>query len=127
MDPLLLADIFSFVISDRTRMHSSGMHTARLLTVSQHALWPCGGVPARPECLRRMPVGGVCLLGCLPGGICPRGGVCPDRMSAQGHVPCDLSHLAFDVTCMLRPHQLRHITSAPAYILLPGHVTCKAC
>ena len=29
-----------------TRMHSSGMRTARLLTVSQHALWPwSGGVP----------------------------------------------------------------------------------
>ena len=44
-----------------------------------------------------------------------------------GSVPCDLSHHAFDVTCMLPPHQLRHINSAPAYILLPGHVTCKAC
>ena len=44
-----------------------------------------------------------------------------------GGVPCDLSHHAFDVTCMLPPHQLRHINSAPAYILLPGHVTCKAC
>ena len=27
-------------------MHSSGMRTARLLTVSMHALWP-GGVPAQ--------------------------------------------------------------------------------
>ena len=44
-----------------------------------------------------------------------------------GSVPCDPSHHAFDVTCMLPPHQLRHINSAPAYILLPGHVTCKAC
>ena len=44
-----------------------------------------------------------------------------------GGVPCDISHHAFDVTCMLPPHQLRHINSAPAYILLPGHVTCKAC
>ena len=48
-------------------------------------------------------------------------------VSAQGDVPCDLSHHAFDVTCMLPPHQLRHINSAPVYILLPGHVTCKAC
>ena len=44
---------------------------------------------------------------------------------SQGGVPCDLCHHAFDVTCMLPPHQLRHINSAPAYILLPGHVTCK--
>ena len=55
----------------------------------------------------------------LPGG----GGV----VSLPEGVPCDLSHHAFDVTCMLPPHQLRHINSAPAYILLPGHVTCKAC
>ena len=42
----------------RTRMHSSWMHTARLLTVSQHALWLWGkggtcpqGVPAQvPPC-----------------------------------------------------------------------------
>ena len=47
--------------------------------------------------------------------------------SPLGGVPCDISRHAFDVTCMLPPHQLRHINSAPAYILLPGHVTCKAC
>ena len=43
----------------------------------------------------------------LPGGVC---------------VPCDLSHHAFDVTCMLPPHQLRLITCAAAYIVF-GHVT----
>ena len=45
-----------------TRMHSSGMHTTHLLTISQHALhrW---GLP-----------GGVCLGGCLPrAGCLPRG------------------------------------------------------
>ena len=42
-------------------------------------------------------------------------------------VPCDLSHHAFDVTCMLLPHQLRPNNGAAAYILLVGHVTCKAC
>ena len=42
-------------------------------------------------------------------------------------MPCDLSHHAFDVTCMLPPHQLRPTNSAAAYILLVGHVTCKAC
>ena len=40
--------------------------------------------------------------------------------------PCDLSHHAFDVTCMLSCHQLRLITSAAAYIVF-GHVTCGAC
>ena len=45
-----------------TRMHSSGMRTARLLTVSSgKGCLPGGGVSAR---------GGV------PGGVCP-GGVCP--------------------------------------------------
>ena len=41
-----------------TRMHSSGMRTARLLTVSKHALGK--GVSAH---------GGVCLGGCLPKGV----------------------------------------------------------
>ena len=49
----------------------------------------------------------------LPGG-CVHG--------CQGGVPCDLSHHAFDVTCMLSPHQLRASSYAPAYILV-GHVT----
>ena len=72
----------------RTRMYSSGMHTARLLTASQHALprgvsaWGClyRGVSAW---------GCVCLWGvnlgeggsaqgvCLPRGCLRRGGVCP--------------------------------------------------
>ena len=47
-------------------------------------------------------------------------------VSVQGGVPCDLSHHAFDVTCMLSCHQLRLITSAAAYIVF-GHVTCGAC
>ena len=51
---------------------------------------------------------GACLpRGCLPGG--------------------DLSHHVFDVTSMLSPHQLRVYTNAAAYIVLVGHVTCKAC
>ena len=88
-----------------------------------------GGVPARGG-------GGVCWGGCLLGGSA-RGGACRGGSakggcacwggSARGGIPCDLSHHAFDVTCLLPPHQLRHINSAPAYILLPGHVTCKAC
>ena len=42
-------------------MHSSRMHTARLLTVSQHALLggvPAGGVPARGVYLVYLPRGG---------------------------------------------------------------------
>ena len=76
-------------------MHSSRMHTARLLTVSQLAL--LGGVPARRcTCLGGVPTRGVYLLGgtCLggvpawrvylPGGCtCPGGGVVP----AWGVVP----------------------------------------
>ena len=51
-------------------------------------------------------------------------------MHGRGHVwqggvwPCDLSHHAFDVTCMLPPHQLRPTNSAAPYIVLVGHVTC---
>ena len=60
--------------------------------------------------------GEVSAWGSLPGGV-----------SAQWGVPCDLSHHAFGVTCMLPPHQLRPSDSAAAYILLVGHVTCKAC
>ena len=56
----------------------------------------------------------------LPGGAWSPGGAC---MLAGGvGVPCDLSHHAFDVTCMLSPHQLRASSYAPAYILV-GHVT----
>ena len=63
-----------------------------------------------------------------PGGLHLGGlqlGVSPSGGSPLGGVPCDLSHHAFDVTCMLPSHQLRHTNCAPAYIL-PGHVTCNA-
>ena len=56
-------------------------------------------------------------------GACMAGGV----SAREGCVPCELSHHAFDVTCMLSPHQLRASNNAAAYILLVGHVTCKAC
>ena len=58
--------------------------------------------------------GGGCL---LPGGCAPGRGGCLLCL-LRGGVPCDLSHHAFDVTCMLPPHQLRLNTSAAAYILL---------
>ena len=50
-----------------TRMHSSGMCTSHLLTISQHAL--CRGV---------------CPGGCLLGGVCPGWCVCP---GSGGHHP----------------------------------------
>ena len=43
----------------------------------------------------------------------------PGGSPSQGGIPCDLSHNAFDVTCMLPPHQLRHIKCAAAYIVWP--------
>ena len=77
-------------IRNLTRMHSSRMRTARLLTVSQYAL--AGGVPARGcTCQGGVPAGGVPARGCtcqgkvyllrrgvgVPGGgcTCP-GGTC---------------------------------------------------
>ena len=107
-----------------TRMHSSRMRTARSL--------PCGG----GEPLSR----GICQGDCPPCGLtdaCENitlhqtsftGGnkIYANRINKvmPSWVPYYYSLLA---TCMLPPHQLRHINSALAYILLPGHVTCKAC
>ena len=98
---------------------------------------PSGGVSIRggSPCRGGSPSGGFSIWGFLhPGGFSihggdsPSGGVLhPGGSPYRGGVPCDISHHAFNVTCMLPPHQLRHINSAPAYILLPGHVTCKAC
>ena len=66
-----------------TRMHSSGMRTARLLTVSQHALWQ-GGVPARGVYLP----GGCTYLGVyLPRWYLPRGCTCLGVVPAQWGVP----------------------------------------
>ena len=49
----------------------------------------------------------------------PLGGLHPGGFSIQGGwgIPCDLSYNAFDVTCMLPPHQLRYIYCAAAYIV----------
>ena len=84
---------------------------------------PLGGSPSRGWGVLHPGGGGFSIPGGSPSGGFSIWGGSP----SQGGVPCDLSHHAFDVTCMLPPHQLRHINSAPAYILLPGHVTCKAC
>ena len=56
-------------------MHSSGIRTARLLTVSQYALWP-GVVPAWGVYLP----GGVCI---CPGG----GGTCPGTATVDRQAP----------------------------------------
>ena len=68
----------------------------------------------------------------MAGGMHGRGGVHDGGHVWQGGVhgregawPCDLSHHAFDVTCMLSPHQLRPTNSAAPYIVLVGHVTHK--
>ena len=56
-----------------TIMHSSGMRTARLLTVSQHALGGGGGVyPSMHWAGEVSAAGGVS----AEGGVCP-GGICP--------------------------------------------------
>ena len=66
---------------------------------------------------------------CMTGGMCGRGRMCGGGSVCGGNVwqggawPCDLSHHAFDVTCMLPPHQLRPTNSATPYIVLVGHVT----
>ena len=90
------------------------MRTAHSLTVSWGGCLPRG-------------------VGDLPGGFLPGGGYLPRRVclgsvcsGGWGCLPFDLSHNAFDVTCMLSLHQLRLITSAAAYIVF-GHVTCDAC
>ena len=88
----------------KTRMHSSGMCTARLLTVSQHALRKglsaqgsvcqggvcSGGVSAPEGCLPRGCLTRGCLpRGCLPmgsllSGVSAQGGVCPGGVCLGG-------------------------------------------
>ena len=86
-----------------TRIHSSGMRTARLLTVSQHALYRgvCipvytgqGGVCPGESTWGDRPEGGVSALGesalggvCLRG-VCPRGGVSQHTIGQTPLPPC---------------------------------------
>ena len=70
------------------------MHTGRSLTI----VW---GVP---------------VWGCLPGGGCACLG---DWCLPRGVCVLWLTYHAFDVTCMLPPHQLSVSTSAAAYIVWP--------
>ena len=64
------------------------------------------------------PSGGSPSRGALHLGGSQVGGAGGGGFSIQGGVPYDLSHHAFDVTCMLPAHQLRPTNSAAAYILL---------
>ena len=79
----------------KTRMHSSRIRTARLLTVSQHALGKGGVYHSMHWAGVCLPRGGVCSGGCLPRVVSAQGGVCPGwclptvvsaegGMSAQG-------------------------------------------
>ena len=89
-----------------TRMHSSGMHTARLLTVSQHALgrgvYPSihwvGGVSQHALGRR-----GVC-----PGWVSAHGGICPEGCVADTPPPWTDRHLWKH---NLRKLRLRAVTS----------------
>ena len=64
---------------------------------------------------------------CVGGGCLPRGWGLPGGSAGVWgcHVTYHIMH--FIVTCKLPPHQLKPSNSAVAYILLVGHVTCKAC
>ena len=69
-----------------TRMHSSGMRTARLLTISQHVL--CSGV-----CVSQHALDWGCIPACTGQGVCipactGHGGVCPG-VSAWGGVSAE--------------------------------------
>ena len=86
------------------------------------------GVPPSRGILLGVSLLRVSLLGespCLGVSPCLRGLLARGPPCQRG-IPCDLSHHSFDVTCMLPPHQLRPTNSAAAYIVLVGHVTCKA-
>ena len=59
-----------------------------------------------------------------PGGLSIRGALHLGGSSIpEGGYHVTYPHHAFDVTCMLPPHQLRPTNSAAAYIVLLGHVT----
>ena len=95
---------FPWTMTDENKLHLCllitylrRMHSSRMRTA--HALT-----------VRGCAWEGACM---VVGGMCGRG-------------VCHVTYHAFDVTCMLSPHQLRASNSAVAYILV-GHVTCKAC
>ena len=67
------------------RMHSSGMHTACLFTVPQHALWQGVYLPGGCTCLRGVPALGVYLPRVVPtwGVYLPRECTCLGGVPAQ--------------------------------------------
>ena len=98
-----------------TRMHSSRMRTARWLTIVGGRVcvgrWLWGG----GKKMQKKNWGGMSWGGTSLGGACLGGCTCP---GGEG-VSCDLSHHAFDVTCMLPLHQLSVSTCAAPYIVWP--------
>ena len=102
-----------------------GIWCFEIETKSRNIPQECIPVGCVPPLVDRIPA-------CTDGGCSCLGGVPARGCTFQGGympmgVPCYLSHHAFDVTCMLPPHQLKPTNSAAAYILLVGHVTCKEC
>ena len=68
----------------QTRMHSSGMRTARLLTVSQHALGRGWSVYPSMQGDKGCLPGG-----CLPGWMSTQWGVCPKGVCGRHPPPVD--------------------------------------
>ena len=60
---------------------------------------------------------------CTVGGVCPGVGCLPGGMDV--HVTYPIMHLMLPVCCLHTNWDPS--TGAPAYILLAGHETCKAC
>ena len=131
-EPLLLILMFYVICKTakriRTRMHSSRMHTARLLTISQHAL--PGGIPAQGvylpggcTCLGGVPVWEVYMprgwCTCLGGCTCPRGVyLTKGGVPTQGGVPAQGGVPTWGGTCPGTPpvnrmtHRCKNITFA---------------
>ena len=70
------------LIFRNTRMHSSGMRTARLLTVSQYALAGGGCLPRGVSA-----GGGAVCPGVSARGLSAQGGVCPGGVCSGGCLP----------------------------------------
>ena len=118
------------------RAWQGGVHGRGACVAGGH-VWQGGRAWQGGMCGRGVHGRGACMVGgmhgrgaCVVGGHAWQGGMRGrGACVAGGHVwrggawPCDLSHHAFDVTCMLSPHQLRPTNSAAPYIVLVGHVT----
>ena len=115
--------LFVDLSGDRiSRSDPEQMHWSRSKRSIKQECIPVGCVPPAHW---PYPRGGVCLgvsvQGVSAGRVSARGGL--PWGCLPGGVPCDLSHNAFDVICMMSFHQLRLITSITAYIAF-GHMTC---